>query len=150
MAPSTTACLPTSAPARRSAGLGTALGTGALAGVVAAALNLVVSAVARGPLATSDDFVPLTPGPVVMWTVLGAVIGALGWRLVVRTSARSRTVLTRLVPTVLVLSFVPDVALLVTDSVPGQTTTGVLALMVMHVVTAVVAVTAYGRRMPAA
>ena len=151
MAPSMTARPSTSAPTGRSApALGTALGTGALAGVAAAALNLVVSAVARGPLGTSDEFVPLTPGPVVMWTVLGAVIGALGWRLVVRTSSRSRAVLTRLVPTVLLLSFVPDVALLVTDSVPGQTTTGVAALMVMHVVTAVVAVTAYGRTMPAA
>ena len=151
MAPSMTTCPSTSALARRStAGLGTALGTGAAAGVVAAAANLVVSAVARGPPGTGDDFVPLTPGPVVMWTLLGAIIGALGWRLVVRTVTRSRAVLIRLVPTVLLLSFVPDIALLVTDSVPGQTTTGVVALMAMHVVTAVVAVSAYGRTMPAA
>jgi hypothetical protein len=44
---------------------------------------------------------------------------------------------------------IPDVALLVTGSTAGQTTVGVVALMVMHVVTAVIAVTAYNRAMPA-
>ena len=81
--------------------------------------------------------------------MVGAVVGAVGWWLVVARSARSRAVLTGLVPTVLALSLVPDVALLVTDSVPGQSTAGVVALMVMHVVTAVVAVAAYDRAMPA-
>ena len=140
----------TSAPTRRSAiSLGTALRTGAVAGVIAAVTNVVISAIARGPLGASDDFVPLTPGPVVMWTMLGAVIGAAGWHLIVNRSARSRTLLSALVPTVLVLSLIPDVALLVTDSVPGQTTSGVVALMVMHVVTAAIAVTAYRKAMPA-
>ena len=140
----------TSAPTRRSAvSLGTALRTGVLAGVIAGVANLVISAIARGPLESSDDFVPLTPGPVVVWTILGAVIGAVGWRLVVNRSDGSRALLTALVPTVLVLSFIPDVALLATDSVAGQTTAGVVALIVMHVVTAVIAVTAYRRVMPA-
>ena len=134
----------TSAPVRRSAvSLGTALSTGAVAGVIAAVTNVVISVIARGPFGASDDFVPLTPGPIVMWTMLGAIVGAVGWRLVVNTSARSRALLNTLVPTVLALSLIPDVALLATDSVPGQTTAGVVALMVMHVVTAAIAVTAY-------
>ena len=91
----------------------------------------------------------LRTGAVVMWTMLGAIIGAVGWRLIVNRSARSRGLLNTLVPTVLVLSLVPDVALLATDSVAGQTTAGVVALMVMHVVTAVIAVTAYRKVMPA-
>jgi hypothetical protein len=84
-----------------------------------------------------------------MWTMLGAVIGAVGWRLIVSRSAHSRALLNTLVPSVLVLSFIPDVALLAIDSVPGQTTAGVVILMVMHIVTAVIAVTAYRRVMPA-
>ena len=81
----------TSAPTRRSAvSLGTALRTGAVAGVIAAVTNVVISAIARGPLGASGDFVPLTPGPIVMWTILGAIIGAVGWRLIVNTSAHSR------------------------------------------------------------
>jgi NADH:ubiquinone oxidoreductase subunit K len=137
-------------PTRRStAGIGTALVTGAVAGVIATVTNVVISAIARGPLGASDDFVPLSPAPIVMWTMLGVIIGAVGWRLIVNRSANSRTLLTRLVPAVLVLSLVPDVALLATDSTPGQTTGGVLALMVMHLATAAIAVTAYRRTMPA-
>lgn len=140
----------TSTPTRRCAvGLGTALTTGAAAGVIAAVANIVISVIARGPLGASDDFVPLTPAPILMWTIVGALLGAVGWRLIVNTSARSSALLTTLVPTVLVLSLIPDVALLATDSTPGQTTTGVVALMIMHVATAAVAVSAYRKTMPA-
>ena len=128
--------------------LGTALAAGVLAGTTATVSNLLVSAVARGPLGASDEFVPLTAGPVVMWTLVGSVVGAVGWRVVVTRSARSRAVLARLVPAVLVLSLVPDVALLASDSVPGRTTAGVGALMVMHVVTAAVVVAVCRRAMP--
>ncbi len=62
---------------------GTALKTGAAAGVIAAIANVAVSAIARGPFDASDDFVPLTPGPIVLWTIVGAIIGAIGWRLIV-------------------------------------------------------------------
>lgn len=80
-----------------------------------------------------------------MWTIIGAA----GWRSVVHRSAHSRALLSTLVPTVLVLSLIPDVALLATDSVAGQTTAGVVALMLMHVVTAVIAVSGYRKAMPA-
>lgn len=130
-------------------GPGTALAAGAVAAVAASVVNLAIAGVARGPFGAGDDFVPLTPGPIIMWTVLGAIIGAVGWWLVVSRSARSRARLRALVPAVLVLSFVPDVALLTTGSTPGRTTTGVLALMVMHVTTAAIAVTTFRRAMPA-
>ncbi len=136
--------------ARQTFTTGTALRTGTVAGVIAAIVNVAVSAVARGPFDASDDFVPLTPGPIVLWTIVGAVIGALGWRLIVTKKANSRALLAKLVPTVLVLSFLPDLALLATDTMPGQTTAGVLALMVMHVLTAAIVVTGYRRSMPAA
>ncbi len=126
----------------------TALKTGLGAGVVAAVLNVVVSAIARGPFGASNDFVPLTPGPIVFWTIVGAVIGAIGWRLIVNKRADSRGLLNKLVPTVLVLSLIPDVALLGSNSMPGHSTTAVVALMVMHVLTAAVVVTAYRKAMP--
>ena len=129
---------------------GTARKTGAAAGAIAAVANVAVSAIARGPFDASDEFVPLTPGPIVLWTIVGAVIGAIGWRLIVTKKANSRALLAKLVPTVLVLSFLPDLALLATDTMPGQSTTGVVALMVMHVLTAAVVVTGYRRSMPAA
>lgn len=145
-----TASTSTSAPTgRRHVSLATALRIGAIAGVLAAVTNVVISVIARGPLGAGDDFVPLTPGPVVMWTMVGSIVGAVGWRLIVNRSAHSRAVLATLVPTVLVLSLIPDVALLATDSTPGQTTVGVAALMLMHVATAAIAVTAFRKAMPA-
>ncbi len=143
-----TAARSSSSTGRSAVSLRTALTTGAIAGVIAAVVNVVISGVARSAFDVSDAFQPLTPGPVVLWTILGALIGAAGWRLFVNRSARSRALLTKLVPTVLVLSFLPDLALLATDTMPGQTTAGVLALMVMHVATAAVVVTAYRRAMP--
>jgi uncharacterized protein DUF6069 len=139
----------TSAPTRHSTvSLGKALKTGAIAGVIAAVTNVAISAIARGSFGASDDFVPLTPGAILTWTILGALMGAVGWRLIVNTSARSRALLTRLVPTVLVLSLIPDVALFTAGSIAGKTTSGVVALMVMHVVTAAIVVTAYRKVMP--
>ena len=134
---------------RAAVSLGTALKTGAVAGVIAAIVNVAISAVARGPFGASDEFLPLTPGPIIMWTILGAIVGAVGWRLTVNNKANSRALLAKLVPTVLVLSFIPDLALLASDTMPGQTPAGVLALMVMHVLTAVIVVTGYRKAMPA-
>ncbi len=144
----TTTTRGTSRPAHT---VGTALRTGAVAGVTAAVLNVIVSAVARGAFDASDDFAPLTPGPIVMWTILGAIIGAVGWRAIVNKKADSKALLNKLVPTVLVLSLLPDVALLAGgDAVAGHSTDAVVALMVMHVLTAAIVVTGYRRSMPAA
>ena len=141
---------PSASTRSRGVTTGTALKTGAAAGAIAAVANVAVSAIARGPFDASDEFVPLTPGPIVMWTILGAVIGALGWRLIVSKKADSSALLAKLVPTVLVHSFLQELALLATDTMHGQSTAGVLALMVMHVLTAAIVVTGYRRSMPAA
>ena len=148
MTTTTTTSTTTTSTSSRDVSASSALTAGLTGGVVAAVLNVAISAIARGAFGAGDDFAPLTPGPIVMWSIVGALIGAVGWRLIVNRSAQSRALLNKLVPTVLVLSLIPDVALLATDSMAGQTTTGVLALMVMHVVTAVIAVTAYRRAMP--
>ena len=80
--------------------------------------------------------------------VVGAVVGAVVWHLVVTRSRNASGVLRVLVPTVVVLSLVPDVMLLVSDSQPGTTTAGVVALMLMHVAVAAVAVPVYRRFIP--
>jgi hypothetical protein len=135
-------------PTRPAVSVRSALTTGAVAAVVSGAANVAISLFAHGPLGVSAEFLPLTPGPIALWTVIGVLVGAAGWRLIVNRSARSGAVLRALVPTVLVLSLVPDVALLVTGAMPGTTVAGVVSLMVMHVVTAAIAVTAYRRTMP--
>ncbi len=144
----TSTSAPTTATTGQRVSLRTALTTGAIAGVIAAVINAVIAAVARSAFDVSDDFQPLTPGPIIMWTILGALIGAAGWRAFVNRGAGSRQLLNKLVPVVVVLSFIPDVLLLATDALPGTSTAAVLSLMAMHVVTAVIVVTAYRRAMP--
>ena len=54
-----------------------------------------------------------------------------------------------LVPVLTVLSFAPDVALLVLGFIPGTTAVGVVALMLMHLVVVAAAVIAGRRIAPA-
>ena len=115
------------------------------AGIVVAILaNTVVSlaAVAAGASAT---YPPLTIWVYGAFTVAGVLVGYLGWRLNRHAPARLRV----LVPTVLVLSFIPDIAALVIGFIPGTTTTGVVALTIMHLTTAAVALPVYSRLAPA-
>jgi hypothetical protein len=125
--------------------------TAAAAAVGAAGGLLITSLIALLARALFDipaAFQQLTPPVYGSLTVIGAIAGAVGWHLVVARSRNAAAVLRVLVPTVLVLSLVPDVLLLVSGSQPGTTTPGVLALMLMHVGVAVAAVPAYRRFIP--
>jgi len=77
-------------------------------------------------------------------TVLGVLLGTAGWALVRRFSARPRAVLRVLVPVVVVLSLVPDLALLA----GGTTLLNVVGLMLMHVVVAAAVVPTLARVLP--
>ena len=122
----------------------------ALAVVAAAVVNAIIAAVARGPLDASSDFQPLTAPVFLMWTVVGVVVAGLVWRLITQRSAHPARLLRWLVPTVVLVSLVPDVLVLVDDSMAGTSGIAVAALMVMHVATAAVAVPIFQRFMPAA
>ena len=114
-------------------GTGSIARRGAIAAAVAAVANvvLVLAATAAG---VAPGFRPLNPFPVLLLTVLGvAAATAVYWLLVRRTSTPDRTFL-RLASVALVVSFLPDVALLAGD--PAATGPGVAVLMVMHVVAA--------------
>ena len=120
-----------------------------LAGIaaIAAALvgNTVVAQVAHAAGA-SENFQPLTFAAYGFFTVIGVVAGLVGWLLVRRTSNAAAT-LRWLVPTVLVLSLVPDVLLGFSDRA-GVSWGAVAALVVMHVVVTVAAVTTFSRLLP--
>ena len=118
---------------------------GAAGGLV---INSLIALLARALFDIPSQFQQLTLPVYGFLTVVGAIAGAIGWHLVATRSRNAAGVLRVLVPTVLVLSFIPDVLLLVTDSQPGTTTAGVVALMLMHVGVAVAAVPAYRRFIP--
>ncbi|MER5554673.1 DUF6069 family protein [Streptomyces sp. NPDC002793] len=121
---------------------------GLLAGaVVASCLANTLVAVIALAAGASDNFQPLQPGAYISFTVLGVLIGAAGWALVRRRPNASR-LLSILVPVVVVVSFVPDLAMLVSDYTPDADATGVVALLLMHVVVAVISVLVYRRALP--
>ncbi|MGW7425986.1 hypothetical protein ACWGJB_39160 [Streptomyces sp. NPDC054813] len=69
------------------------------------------------------------------------------WAVVRRVAKNPAGLLRWLVPVLVVASFAPDLSLL-GGGTPGSGPLAVAALMVMHVVVAVVAVTAYRRVLP--
>ena len=112
-----------------------------LVSVIASVANAIVAV--AGLAAGADPAVQgLTPPAYITFTVLGALIGAIGWSILSRAS-QGRRLLTVLVPTVLVLSLIPDVALAATVGVTAAVTLGI-----MHVVTVAVAVPVYRAFMP--
>ncbi|WP_433476396.1 DUF6069 family protein [Spirillospora sp. CA-142024] len=111
--------------------------------VTASAVNAVVALLARALADKPDDFGPLNPGSYIFLTAVGIVAGAVGWAVVRRVSKDSQALLRRLVPTVVVVSFVPDFFLFGNGG-----PVGVAALLVMHVLVALIAVTVYRKVMP--
>ncbi len=135
-----------SSTGRSAVSLRTALTTGAVAGVIAAVVNSVIAAAARSAFDVSDDFQPLTPGAYGFLTVVGVIAGLVGW-LLIRRTANAAATLRWLVPTVLVVSFVPDILVGFSDRA-GVSWGAVVALMAMHVVLTVVAVATFSRLLP--
>ena len=114
----------------------------AAAVVVAIALNAIVAflAVQAG---ASASYAPLTLPVFAAFTIVGVVVGWIGWRIVQRRAANPSRVLAVLVPAVVAASLVPNVVLLVTEFIPGTNAAAVWALMAMHVVVAGIGVLGY-------
>ncbi len=110
-------------------------------------INTVIALAARG-LGAPDEFKQLTIAVYGPLTVIGALLATVAWRLIVNHSGNAARVLRIVVPVVLVLSLIPDALLLSSDSQPGTTTGGVIALMLMHFGVAAAAVPAFRRLMP--
>lgn len=118
----------------------------AIALVIAVPVELAVESLAREALVVSPDFEPFQ-GTVAPYTAGGIVLAAVvlaAIRWFVRDADR---VYLRIAAVGLVLSWVPDVALLVIHD-PGATVPAVASLMVMHALAAGIAVTALLRIAP--
>ncbi len=116
---------------------------GVLAAIVVSSLANAVIALLALAVGAPDDFQPLEPDSYVFLTAVGVVAGAVGWAVVRKVSKAPEALMRWLVPAVVVVSFVPDFLLFGAGGV-----TGVVALLVMHVVVAAVAVFACHKVMP--
>ena len=118
-----------------------------VAAVVVGALGTaVIAAIAHGA-GVSHSFSPLHPGAYIAFIVLGALGGAVGWQLVRSKAQRPAKLLRTLVPVVVILSFIPDIAIGVTGGFHA-TWGGVIALMAAHVAVATAAVTSFAMLLP--
>ncbi len=109
---------------------------------LAIAINALVAYIAL-TAGVSSTFGGLTAPAYTSMTIVGMVVGWVGWRVIATRARNPRKALTIAVPAVLVASFVPDILLATLQFMPGTTATAVAALAVMHVVVVAIAVPAY-------
>lgn len=116
---------------------------GVLAAIVVASAADTVLALLALAAGAPDDFQPLKAPSYIFLTAVGVVAGAVGWAVLRKVSKDPQALVRWLVPTLVVVSFVPDF-LLYGDG--GAT--GVGALLLMHVAVATTAVFIYRKVMP--
>ena len=132
-------------PARR--GIIATLGGVVAAIAVAVALDSAVAAIAHAA-GVSHLFSPLQFANYTTLTVIGIAAGAAGWAVVRALAADPRRRLRVLAPGIVAFSFVPDLIVGVSRRMTGTSWGGVAALMVMHILVAVVAIVAFARVLP--
>ncbi|MDF3140298.1 MULTISPECIES: DUF6069 family protein [unclassified Streptomyces] len=116
---------------------------GVLAAIVVASVADAVLALLALAAGAPDDFEPLKASSYIFLTAVGVVAGAVGWAIVRKVSKDPEALVRWLVPTLVVVSFVPDFLLFGDGGAIG-----VGALLLMHVVVAAAAVFAYRKVMP--
>ena len=118
-----------------------------LGGAVASIANAIVAF--AGLSAGADPALPgLTPPAFITLSVVGVLVAAIGWTVVGRARSAKR-ILTVLVPVLLVVSLIPDVALALTAT-SAAVVTAAVTLGIMHVVTVAVAVPVFRAFLPLA
>jgi uncharacterized protein DUF6069 len=115
----------------------------AIALIIAIPLDLAIEAFARQVFAVSPDFPPFQ-GSVAPYTAGGVVLAGVAYAVLQRFVRDAARVYIRVAVVALVLSWIPDVALIFIDE-PGATVPAVASLMVMHLVTAGIVVTSLVR-----
>jgi len=111
----------------------------ALALVIAVPIDLAIEALARQAFAVSPDFEPFQ-GTVAPYTAGGVGLAGAAFALLGRFVRDPARAYVRVALVALVLSWVPDLALLVIRE-PGATVPAVASLMVMHAAAAAIVVT---------
>lgn len=109
---------------------------GLLAVILSVISNLIIRATAQILFDIPAEFVPLSqPVTTIVFTILGVAGGVIVFYVLARRSARPVSSFRLIVIVVLIISWVPDVLLLLSAQ-PGATVAGVATLMLMHAVAA--------------
>jgi hypothetical protein len=113
----------------------------AAASVASAVANVAVGTAWRAILNLPSNFAQIAPPAIISITLVGVAAAVIVFAVVARFADDPVRTFTFLVaPIGLLVSWLFDVALYVTRAFPGTTGRGVLALMTLHVITAVITV----------
>lgn len=119
----------------------------AIALAIAVPVDLAVETLARDAFSVSPDFEPFQ-GTVAPYTAGGIVLAAVVFAAIRQFVRDSERVYVRLAAVALVLSWIPDVGLLLIHD-PGATVPAVASLMLMHALAAGIVVSVLLRVAPA-
>lgn len=114
------------------------------AAAVSIAVNALIALVAGNFVPAGTERMGLAFAEYAPATVIGVLLGTLGWYLVRRSARDPRRVLRVLVPVVVVLSWIPDLGILA----GGAAVANSVALIVMHTVVAAATVPVLSRVLP--
>jgi hypothetical protein len=113
----------------------------AAAFVASAVANVVVGSAWRAILNLPSNFANIQPPGIISITLVGVAAAVIVFAIVARVVDDPLRIYTFVVaPIGLIVSWLFDVALYVTRAFPGTTGRGVVALMSLHVITAVITV----------
>jgi hypothetical protein len=120
------------------------LWVGPVAIVAAVILNQVIRLVAVS-LGIGADFMPLSFGPPLFFTVIGVLGATIVFAIIARFSQRPIALFRTIALVVLVISLIPDILLYTSQGMPGATLPAVVTLMLMHVAAWAVCVQLFSR-----
>jgi hypothetical protein len=116
------------------------LWVGPLAIIAATLANVVLQQIAVALLNPDPGFLPLTLLPPILFTVVGMLGAVIVYAMIERFSRQPVQLFRRIALITLVVSFIPDILMLITGFNPGTTVANVAVLFLMHVVAWAIAV----------
>jgi hypothetical protein len=115
--------------------------------LISVVVELIIVAVAHGAGANSD-FTPLTAAALIGPTVIGLFGAVVAWNLVRSRAKDPVKVMMRLAPTVVLLSWIPDIQLGASHREAHTTWGEVAVLMVMHLFVAAIGIGIFSQVLP--
>ncbi len=113
---------------------GRLLWAGPLTILAAVVANVLIQQIAVAVLRPDPAFMPLTFAVPIVFTILGVLGAVIVYALVGRFSRRPVSLFQRIAVITLLVSFIPDILMIITGFNPGTTVANVVVLIIMHVV----------------
>ena len=108
-----------------------------LAAIVA---NVIIQQIAVAVLRPDPAFMPLTFAAPIVFTLIGVLGAAIVYAVIGRFARQPIQLFRRVALVTLVVSFIPDILMLITGFNPGTTAANVAVLLLMHIIAWAIAV----------